>query len=115
MQPSADRTAMHRQAVNTDQFGHDLVQGQVALGRQPLPQPNAVRGQLALGMIALQLGRKTPALAFQNDHIIHETRRHPEVPRRLPMPVPLFNECDHTTAQLDRMWLAHSDPPYLAE
>jgi hypothetical protein len=49
----------------------------------------------------------------KNDHIVHKARRHPKVPGRLTMTVPLFNERYHAASQLDRMWLAHSDPPYL--
>jgi len=89
---------MHRHAMPCGQFCHDLVQRQVAPDRQPLPQPVAVRGELALGMVALRLRRKPAALALQDHHVVHKTRRHPEMPRRLAMPVPFLNKSDHTTA-----------------
>ena len=72
VQPSADRPAMHGQAMHRSHLGHDLVQRQVALHRQPIPEPVVEAGQLALGMVALHLWQKAPALAFQNDHVVHE-------------------------------------------
>ena len=98
VQPSADRTAMHRHAMNRGQLGYDLVQRQVTLDRHPIPKPAAVGRQLALGMIALRLGEKTASLALQDHHVVHKTWRHPEVPRRLAMPVPLLDKGDHPTA-----------------
>jgi hypothetical protein len=60
VQPSADRPAMHRHAMHRGHFRDDPVQRQIALGRQPRAQPVAVGGQLALGVVALRLGRKAP-------------------------------------------------------
>ena len=103
VQPSADRTAMHRHALNCGQFGHHVVQRQVTLDRQPIPQPATVRGQLACSMIALRLGHKTACLAFEDHHVIHKARRHPKVPRRLSMTMPLFNKGDDAAAKFNRM------------
>ena len=89
---------MHAHGVDRRHFGDDLVQREVALDRQPLLQPAAVGRQLALGMIALRLGEKTASLALQDHHVVHKTWRHPEVPRRLAMPVPLLDKGDHPTA-----------------
>lgn len=114
MQPPADRAAMHRHAMRGGQFGHDLVQRQIPLERQPIAQPAAVRGQLALGMITLRLRRKPAARALEDHHVVHKARRNPKVPRCLAMPMTLFDKRDDPAPQLDRMWLAHSDPPYLA-
>ena len=47
VQPSADRAAMHAHPMHGGQFGHELVQRQVALGRQPRAQPGGARGKLA--------------------------------------------------------------------
>lgn len=114
VQPSADRPAMHAHAMHGGQFGHDLVQCQIALDRQPFPQPAAIGRQFTLGMVALRLGQQAPARALEDHHVVHEPRRHPEVPRRLTMPVAFLNKSNDPTAQLDRMWLAHYDPQYLA-
>ena len=76
-------------------FYDDLVQRQIAFGRHPLPQPAAIRGQLARGMIVLDLRSKTPGLALQDHHVVHKARRHQEVPRRLTMPMPLLDKCGH--------------------
>ena len=98
VQPFAHRSAMHGQAMHGGQFGHDLVQRQVALHRQPVPKPAATRRQLALGMVALNLRQQAPALTFQNDHVVHEARRHPKVPRCLSMTVTFLNKGDNPAA-----------------
>ena len=49
MQPSSDRPAMRRKATFRSEFGHDLVQRQAALDRDPLPQPVGMGGQLLEG------------------------------------------------------------------
>ncbi len=113
VQPSADRSAMHRHTMRCSYFSHDLVQRQVTLDSQPLAQPTVERGELALGMIALRFGQQGTARALQTDRIVHKARRHSKVPGRLTMPVPLFNARYHAASQIDRMWLTHSDPPYL--
>ena len=113
VQPFADRTAMHLEAVNRGQFGDDLVQSKVALDRKPVLQPATVRGQLALAVVALRLGRKPAAFALQDHPVVPETRRNPKMPSGLTMTVPLFNKGDHPAPQLDRMWLAHSQSPNL--
>lgn len=103
VQPSADRTAMHRHRVDRAHFRNDLVQRQVTLGRQPVPHPAGVAGQLALRTIALLSRDKAPAFALQDHHVIDELRRNPEVPRRFTMPVPLLDKGDNATAKLHRM------------
>ena len=114
VQPFADRTAMHRHAMDRGHFHDDLVQRQVALDRQPVAQPGAEAGQLALGMIALCLRHEATALALQDHHVGHEARRNPKVPRGLSMAMTFLNEGDDTAAKFHRMWLAHSNPLYLA-
>ena len=98
VQPFADRPTMHRDAVHCRQFRDNLIQRQVALLRQPVPQPNSIGGQLALGMVALRLRHKPTTFAPQDHHVIHKARRNPEVPRGLSMPMPFLNESDHPTA-----------------
>ena len=74
VQPSADRSAMDAHAMHRSHLGHDLVQREVAFDPQPIPEPAVEAGQLALDMVALRLWQKTAALAFQNDHVVHEAR-----------------------------------------
>lgn len=114
VQPAAYRPAMHAHAVDRRHLGHDLVQRQIALGRQSCAQPVGVGRKLPLGMVALRLRRQAPRRALQDHHVVHETRRDPEVPRRLPVPVTFLDEGDDPAPQLDRMWLAHADPQNLA-
>jgi len=114
VQPFAHRPAMHAHAMHRRHLGHDLVQRQVPLRREPVPQPVAVGRKLALGTVALRLRRQARRLALQDHHVVHEPRRNPEMPRRLSMPVTLLDERNHPAAQLDRMWLPHDDPPNLA-
>ena len=113
VQPFADRTAMYRHAMDRGHFHDDLVQCQVALDRQPLAQPGAEAGQLALGMIALRLRHEATALALEDHHVVHEARRNPKVPRGLSMAMTLLNEDDHPAAKFHRMCFAHSDPLHL--
>ena len=110
VQPFADRTAMHRQAVNRRQFRDDLVQRQVSLNRQPILQPCAIGGQLALGMIALRLGHKPTALTLQDHHVVHKARRNPKMPCGLTMPVPLLDKSNDPAPKLHRMCFTHSKP-----
>jgi len=92
-------------------FYHDLVQRQIAFGRQPLSQPDVKGGQLAYGMIALPPRRKGPSLPLQDHQIVHEFRRNEEVTCGLTMPMTRLNKGDDTAAKLNRMRFAHSDPP----
>jgi hypothetical protein len=105
---------MHRHAMDSGHLGHDLVQRQVPLGRQPIPHPVRVPGQLALGMVALGFRHKATCLALQDHHVVHKAWRHTKMPRRLTMPMPLLDKGDDPAPQLDRMWLTHHEPPYLA-
>ena len=114
VKPFADRRAMHRDAMNRNHLRNDFVQRQVTLDRQTIPQPGVEAGQLALSMIALRLWKETAALASQDHHVVYKPRRNPEMARRLTVTMSFLNERDHPAPQLDRMWLAHSEPPYLA-
>ena len=104
---------MHRNAMHRSHFTDDPIQRQLALHRQPIPQPGGIGGQLALGMVALNLRQEPPAFALQDHHVIDEARRNPKVPRRLSMPMTFFNKGDHSTAYFHRMWLTHSNPQSL--
>ena len=113
VQPPADRSAVDAQAVSHLEFGADLVQRQVGLASKPITQPICKRGQLATPTVALRQGCKPSALPFQLDHVVHELRRHPEVPGRLSMPVPLFDKPNNPAAKFNRMCLAHECPQHL--
>ena len=65
--------------------------------------------------IALRLWQKPATRTLQDHHVVHKTRRNPEVPGSLPMPMPFLNKGDDPATQLDRMWLAHADPLHLAK
>ena len=119
VQPFADRAAMPRHAMPRHamprgQFRDDLVQRQVALDRQPVAQPGAAARQLARGTIALRLRQEATVLALEDHHVVHKARRHPKMPRGLPVPMPLLDKRDDPTAKFHRMWPAHSDPLHLA-
>ena len=114
VQPFSDRATMHCHSLHGSQFGHDLIEGKLTLDRQPIPHPSAEGGALAVRMVSLRLRQQASALAFKDHDIVHEPWRHPKVPRRLMMPMTFFNERDNAAPQLDRMWLPHSDPQYLA-
>ena len=81
VKPFADRRAMHRDAMNRSHLSDDLVQRQVTLDRQTIPQPGAEVCQLAFGVIALRLWKKTAAHASQDHHVVYKPRRNPEMAR----------------------------------
>ena len=103
VQPFADRPAMRRHAMHGGQLRDNLVQRQIALLRQPVPQPSGIGGQFALGMVALRLWHQATTVALQDDHVVHETRRHAEMPRGLSVPASFLNERDDTAPKLHRM------------
>jgi hypothetical protein len=92
VQPVAYRGAVHRDAVDLLQFEAQFVQRQVSFLGQTHPRPVAKPGELAAPRIALTLRRKPSRRAPQLDHVIHEFRRGPEMPRRLAMRVAVVNE-----------------------
>lgn len=94
---------MHGDTMHRGHLGHDPVQRQITLGRKPLPQPTTEGGKFALGVVALGFRRKTAGLAFEDHHVVHKARRHPKVPRRLTMPMPLLNKGKHPAAKFHRM------------
>jgi len=114
VQPTTDRRAMHAQAMHRRHLRRDLVQRQVTPDRQPVPQPPIKRRKLARTAPAKRLRRKPTTLPLQDHHVVHKARRHPEMSRRLAVSVPLLDKRNNPAPQLDRVWPAHHDPPYLA-
>jgi hypothetical protein len=92
VQPAPDRGAVNRDAVDLLQLEAQFVQRQVTfLGHTP-PRPVAKPGELAAPRIALTLRRQPSRRAPQLDHVIHEFRRGPEMPRRLTVRIAVINE-----------------------
>ena len=89
--------------MNRSHFHHDLVQRQIALGRQTLTHPTVIGGQFAHRMVALRSGQKTSGLALQDNQIVDKLRRHKEVPRCLTMPMASLNKSDDPAAKFNRM------------
>lgn len=104
---------MNGDAMGGSEVAHKRIERQITPRRDPLPHPGRHAGQLATARIALFLRAKPAGLAPQLDHIVHETWRNPEVPRRLPVRITFVYERDDPLSQLHRMWLAHLMPPYL--
>ena len=108
VQPSADRTTMHRYAMNRGHLHHDLIQRQVALDRQPRAQPVVAGRKLAHGTVALRPQRKRPGLSLQDHKIVDEFRRHKEVPPSLAVPMTRLDKGDDPTTKFNRMRFFHS-------
>ena len=106
VQPVADRGTGNFQPVIRAQFPHQIIQRQVALVLQPGACPTVEGPKLAPAAIALWLWFERPGLAFQNDHIVNEFDRNPEMRCCRVMRVPVFNKRNNPLAQLYRMWFA---------
>lgn len=103
-----DRRAVRRDPVRRAQTGHQRVQRQITLLGNPTTHPVRHTVQLATSRIALALWSEAARLAPQLDHVVHETRGNPEMPRRFAMAMPFIDERDHPVSKFHRMWLAHS-------
>src|SRR6056297_1547495 len=75
-----------------DQF----IERDLALGRDPGVDPVGQTRQLAVpAAVALPSRRQRSSFATQLDQLVHELRRHPEVPRRITVPVAFIDVCDN--------------------
>ena len=111
-----DGAAMDGDAVGLGQFADQLINRDLALGGDARLDPAGHPGQLAMpAAIALRPWRERSGVASQFDQFVHEFRRDPEMPRRLPASVTLINKHDNTRSKLYRMWLAHMCAPYLPQ
>lgn len=106
---------MHLETMDRVKLAHQRVQRKVALRRNPIPHPRCDIRQFATPRIALSLGIQTASLAPQLDHVVHKTRRNPEVTCCLSMRVALIDERDDPFPKFHRMWLTHLLPPYLPQ
>ena len=107
-QAAPDRDAVDLDPRPLAQFGHQFVKGQVALFRDPAGNPVHHARQLAVpAAVALELGFQRTRLALQDDHVVHELDRNPELRRCGPMRVTLFDKVNDALTKLHRKWLAH--------
>ncbi|MEO1960199.1 MAG: hypothetical protein ABGW82_04370 [Paracoccus sp. (in: a-proteobacteria)] len=106
---------MHVDAMRPGRFRRQFVEGDLALVGDARLDPASHARQLAVpAAVALRPRRQQSGFAPQPDQIVHELRRHPEVPRRLAVPVTLIDERNHAHAQLYRMWLFPNATPISA-
>lgn len=81
------------------QLQAELIQRQITLLGQTHADPRVQAVQLAdPPQIALTLGRKRPRLQTQLDHVIHKSRRNPEMSRRLAVAMTLIDKGDNARA-----------------
>ncbi|OWV98908.1 hypothetical protein ATY81_26560 [Rhizobium sp. R72] len=80
-----------------------FVKRQITLLSHTFTEPRTLVAQLAATNMTLSSRRQRARLTLQDNKVIHKSRRHPEMTRRLAMGVPLFNERNNTGTQLDRM------------
>jgi hypothetical protein len=102
MEKATDIGAMHDDAASGE-FHAQLVQRQLAILGQARAHPCAMRIQLAAPQMTLSSRRNRSGLPLQDHQIVHEARRHPEMPRGLPMAVAVFDKRNNTTTQRDRV------------
>lgn len=97
MEPTANRRAVHRDAMTQRQFQAQFVQGRIAPLRQacahPVPQSVKLAGS---AQIALPFRQKGACFPAQFDHVIDEFRRNPEMSGRFSMTMPFLNKSDDT-------------------
>jgi len=110
----ADRRAVHVNAT-TGEFDAELVQRHFTVLGDAGLNPFAMRHQLAAWRMALPCSRKRAGGSMQNHHVVDKSRRHPEMPSRLPMAVAFFYKPNDTRTQLDRMRLAHGGSPSMGK
>src|SRR4029453_14628579 len=102
MKKATDIGAMHDDAASGE-FHAQFVQRQLAIRRHSLAHPIAMPIQLAATQMTLSSRRKRTSLTLQDHQIVYETRRHPEMPRSLPMAMAFLDKRNDTTTQGDRM------------
>ena len=85
----ADRGAVHINAT-PGEFDAECVERQFAILGDAGTNPFAMRRQLATGRMALPCRRKRAGGSMQDHHVVDKSRRHPEMPGRLPMAVTLL-------------------------
>jgi hypothetical protein len=107
VKPVTNRRTRNPHTVLIAQFPHQIVQRQIALTGQPGVSPAVKRPELAPAAIALLSGCQRSSLALQNDHIIDELDRNPEMRRNTTMRVSLLDKRYNARSQLKWMWFTH--------
>jgi len=103
-----NRDTMGLDALDLPQFDHQFIEGQVALFPDPAPDPACHPRQLAMPTtIALLFGLKRPGHPLQDNHVVHELDRNPELRRRSPVRVAFLNKINNPLTKFHRKWLAH--------
>lgn len=103
-----NRDAVGFDTLDVPQFGHQFIKGQIALFRDPPLYPIRHTRQFAEPTpIALGLGLKRPGRPLQEDHVIHELDRNPELSCRGTVRVTFFDKVNDTLSKLNRKWFAH--------
>lgn len=99
---------MRRDALLTAQLDHQFIQRQVALRRDPTPDPIRHARELAMpAAIALRLWFQRPGRPLQKHHIVHEFNRNPELRRRRTVRVAFLDKINNPLTKLHRKWFAH--------
>ena len=103
-----NRNTVGFDALDLTKFDHQFIKGQVALFHDPASDPIRHASQLAMpAAIALRLGFKRAGHPFQDDHVVHELDRNPELNRRSPVRVTFLNKINNPLTKLHRKWLSH--------
>jgi hypothetical protein len=101
VQHASDSGAMHRYTTLC-QLNAQFVQRQVTVLGYALSYPSAMVGQFTATEMTLPSRRQRSCLALQDNQVIHEPRRHPEMARRLPVGISFLNKRNNTGTQLNR-------------
>lgn len=110
----ADRRAVHDNATPSE-FDAELIERYLAIRSDTGANPFAMRSQFAAWRMALSCRRKRAGGSMQDHHVVDKSRRHPEMPGRLPMTVAFFYKPNDTRTQLDWMRLAHGGSPSMGK
>ena len=103
-----DRDTVDIDAVPFTKLDHKFIKRQVALLLDPPFDPTRHARQLAMpAATALGLGLKQSGRALQQDHVVHELDRNPELRRSSPMGVTFLDKLNDTLTKLHRKWFTH--------
>lgn len=98
VQPATYRGAMHFYLVLVMKFQYQLVQRQIAPRLNAALHPAGKSAEFSTPGITLWLRCKRPSLALQNDHVIDEFGRNPEMRGGGSVRVSILNKSDNTFA-----------------
>ena len=92
VQPTANRGAMYVYPMFVIQFQNQVIQRQIALRFDASPHPVGQSTEFPAPRITLWLRRKRIGLSFQNDHVIDEFDRNPEMRSSRAVRISLFDK-----------------------